>query len=363
MNKNYDLESKEVSDVEVIKGYLQSNIPVYLHGKSGSGKSARVKEIDPTCEIIYLRNATPELINGKSVYVPPITKRMEVQVGDNVELQDVIVEEGHMMDIKPSWLERIIDKSRQEPDKMHILFFDELSNAMPAIQGYVFNIVLDHEVNGKWVLPENVRIVAAGNDMEESLAANEIAQPLFSRFAHVYIETTFKNWMDWACAARIHPLVIAYIYKNKGESLRTNYTGTSPNCDPRRWEMVSKVLYETGELSIIENLIDKKVADDFIKFCICPIVPLNAIIENDLYQEAILMAPDFKDGNESLLYVASFSQVDEEHIRDIYPIVFNMNHKYRDLFIKMWVGNNKERLDIIHDLNSELNVTKKGYRR
>ena len=359
MNKNYDLERKDVSDVEVIKGYLQSNIPVYLHGKSGSGKSARVKEIDPTCEIIYLRNATPELINGKSVYVPPITKRMEVEVDGKVELQDVIVEEGHMMDIKPSWLERIIDKSRQEPDKMHILFFDELSNAMPAIQGYVFNIVLDHEVNGKWVLPENVRIVAAGNDMEESLAANEIAQPLFSRFAHVYIETTFKNWIDWACQARLHPLVIAYIYKNKGESLRTNYTGTSPNCDPRRWEMVSKVLYETGELSVVENLIDKKVADDFIKFCVTPIVPLNAIVENDLYNEAILMAPEFKDGNESLLYVASLSQATEENIANIYPIILNMNHKYRDLFIKMWVGNSKERLEMIHDLNNELGLSKR----
>ncbi len=351
MENNYKLDSKELNDVEIIKGYLESNIPVYLHGKSGSGKSDRVKEIDPTCEIIYLRNATPELINGKTVYVPPITE--EVPVGEEFieEVQNVIVEEGHMLDVKPAWLERIIKKSEEEPDRIHILFFDELSNAMPAIQGYVFNIVLDHEVNGKWKLPDNVRIVAAGNDMEESLAANEIAQPLFSRFAHVYVETNFKNWFDWACSKRIHPLVIAYNYKNKGEYLRTEYTGTSPNCDPRRWEMVSKALYETHELSIIENIIDKKVAEDFIKFCASPIVPLEAIVENDLYDQAKMIAVDFKDGNESLLYVASLSQVDYEHIDEVYQIVLNMKPKYRDLFIKMWVGNDKERLDAIHELN------------
>ena len=353
MDNNFSLDNKTLSDVEIIKGYLESNIPVYLHGLTGSGKSARVMQIDPTLEKIYLSNATPELINGKSVYVPPLTKKVEVQKGDKVELQDVIVEEGHMMDIMPAWLKRIIDKSKAEPDRIHVLFFDELSNAMPTIQSYVFNIVLHHEVNGRWMLPDNVRVVAAGNDMEESLTANEIAQPLFSRFAHVYIETTFKEWFPWSCQARLHPLVIAYNYKNKGEYLRTEYTGTGPNCDPRKWEMVSKVLYETGELSIVENLIDKKVAEDFIKFCATPIVPLNAIIENDLYPEAVMMAPEFKEGNESLSYAASLSQVDEEHISDVYPIVLNMKPKYRELFIKMWVGASPKRLEIIKRLNRE----------
>lgn len=352
MKKNYELNYKKLDDVEKIHGYLKSNIPVYLHGKSGCGKSDRVRAIDPDCEIIYLRNATPELINGKSVYVPPLTKRMEVQHGDSVELEDVIVEDGHMMDIMPAWLMRMYEKSRKEPDRIHILFFDELSNAMPAIQGYVFNIVLDHEVNGKWVLPDNVRIVAAGNDMEESLAANEIAQPLFSRFAHVYINTDFKSWFDWACRNRIHPLVIAYNYRNNGEFLRTDYTGTSPNCDPRKWEMVSKVLYETGDLCVIENLIDKKVADEFVKFAVTPIVPLSAIVENDLYEQAVQFAPDFSDGDESLMYVASLSQVDDEHIEEVYPIVLKLKPKYRALFNRIWIGNNEQRARKVQSLDT-----------
>ena len=351
MENNFNLETKEVNDIELIKGYLDSNIPVYLHGLTGCGKSDRVEQIDPDLEKIYLRNATPELINGKAVYVPPITKKVEVNVNGSIELQDVIVKEGYMMDIKPAWLERITEKCIKEPDRIHVLFFDELSNAMPTIQGYVFNIVLNHEVNGRWKLPDNVRICAAGNDMEESLAANEIAQPLFSRFAHVYIDTNFKNWYPWACEHRIHPLVIAYHYKNKGEYLRTEYTGTNPNCDPRKWEMVSKVLYETGELSIIDNLIDKRIAEDFIKFCSTPIVPLEAIIDNELYPEAEMAASEFREGNESLLYAASLSQVDEEHIAYIYPIVLNMKPKYRDLFIKMWVSNDKRRLNMIKDFN------------
>ena len=50
----YNFDFSEVSEEEIIKGCVESNIAVMLHGKSGDGKSARVKELDPDAEIIYL---------------------------------------------------------------------------------------------------------------------------------------------------------------------------------------------------------------------------------------------------------------------------------------------------------------------
>ena len=68
-NRNpYKFDFEEVSEEEIIKGAIESNISVFLHGKSSEGKSARVKQIDKDCVIIYLRNASPESLNGKSVY-------------------------------------------------------------------------------------------------------------------------------------------------------------------------------------------------------------------------------------------------------------------------------------------------------
>ena len=64
----YGLSFKQISEEAIIKGAVESGIAVFLHGKSSEGKSARVKQIDPDCVIIYLRNATPESLNGKSVY-------------------------------------------------------------------------------------------------------------------------------------------------------------------------------------------------------------------------------------------------------------------------------------------------------
>lgn len=81
----YGFNFKKVSEEDIIKGAIESGVAVFLHGRSSEGKSARVKQIDPNCVIIYLRNATPESINGKSVY--------------NAET-------GEMIDIKPAWLKK-----------------------------------------------------------------------------------------------------------------------------------------------------------------------------------------------------------------------------------------------------------------
>ena len=52
-----------------------------------------------------------------------------------------------MLDVKPTWLVNLEEKCKKEPDKIHVVFFDELTNALHAIQGMAFNIILDREVN------------------------------------------------------------------------------------------------------------------------------------------------------------------------------------------------------------------------
>lgn len=53
-----------------------------------------------------------------------------------------------MIDVKPTWLKKLEEKCEKEPDRFHIVFLDEITNALLSIQGIAFNIVLDREVNG-----------------------------------------------------------------------------------------------------------------------------------------------------------------------------------------------------------------------
>lgn len=252
----YGLNFDAVSEEDIIRGAIESDVAVFLHGPSSEGKSARVKQIDPTCEILYLRNATPDSLNGRSVYNQST---------------------GEMIDIPPTWFKKVKERCEQEPDKLHIVFFDEINNALPSIQGMAFNIVLDREVNGIWKLPENARIVAAGNDMQDSLAANAIAAPFFNRFAHVYIHTTTEMWLKWARKNKIHPAIYSYIAYRRGETLRSKYDGEKPNADPRKWEMASKMLYATGRPEMLRSLIGEDITEEFVQFCNQPLITLEDV--------------------------------------------------------------------------------------
>lgn len=65
IEKPYNFNFDKVSEDEIIKGAIESDIAVFLHGPSSEGKTARVREIDPTYEEICLATASIDSLNGK----------------------------------------------------------------------------------------------------------------------------------------------------------------------------------------------------------------------------------------------------------------------------------------------------------
>lgn len=338
----YELNFENVSEEDIIRGAIQSGIAPFLHGRSSEGKSARVKQLDPDCEIIYLRNATPDSLNGKSVY-------------NSVT--------GEMIDVKPTWLKRLEEKCEKEKDKIHIVFFDEITNALHSIQGMAFNIVLNREVNGIWKLPENARVVAAGNDLNDSLAANTLAEPLFNRFAHVYINTTVQSWLEWAGTpeqeyqrldyskqeykTKIHPAIYAYI-AYKGESaLRTEYNGETPNADPRKWEMASKVLYTTRQPEMLRALIGQDLTREFTEFCRQQVISIEDVINGNYNQNDLEM-----NTAEKFATAVGLSSVDDKNLEKVRNFVMKLGPEICATFDNLWIRGSEERLEKIAELRA-----------
>ena len=348
-NFNFDIVTEE----DIIKGALLSDIPVFLHGASGDGKSARVKQLDEDATIIYLRNSSLESFNGKSVY------------NSNT---------GEMIDIMPSWLKKVYEKCEKEPNKLHIVFFDEINNASNVIQGMAFNVVLNKEVNGIWKLPDNARIVAAGNEMKDSLSAEELSEPLFNRFAHVYINTTIEDWLKWATTPaeeyerldnvkvvneyKIHPSIYAYItYKSfmKKSVLRTKYNGVTPNADPRKWEMASKVLYATGRPDMLRSLIGKELTKDFIEFTRREVITVEDVVNHN-YDETIT---DELNLAEKYNLAVGLSVVDKENLEIVRNFVYNIGREIGATFDTLWTHGNEERLEYLLEIESKKQDNKK----
>lgn len=142
---------------DLYKSYIKNNVPLLLIGKSGTGKSEIIKEIanELNLPVVDLRMSQlpPEDLNG----LPAPTE-------DKTAFKYLL----------PEWFNKF------QPDTPFILFLDEINQATPNTINALYAIVHDRMLAGRY--NPNMRVVAAGNLLEESDYINSLPQPLLNRF-------------------------------------------------------------------------------------------------------------------------------------------------------------------------------------
>ena len=337
-----DVPEKKLSPDEELENCIKANIPVMLHGLSGVGKTGRIKSIDPNAQIVSLFTRSKEEILGIVAYDK---------------------DSGQVVFKKPNWLEELEEKCRKDSDNIHILFFDEITlGEQDDIQKAAYEIILERTIrDGMWKLPPNVRIVAAGNSENESTVAQDLPVPLFSRLAHVYIDTTPEQWMQWASMSGIHPAIIGYIaYKSSiGENvLRTKYTGESPHADPRRWEFASEMLKFTNLPEALGPIIGDDLTRDFAEFVRTPTYSVEDVIQHPYEMKRELKKLSLDERYPTVL---SLVQVDEEHVKEVREAVKCLGPEFVALFENIWIQDKKERMDKIMQIQEIEKLLEEGY--
>ena len=342
-NENpYNLDFSETSEADVIRTAIQSNVSIFLHGKPGCGKSDRVKQLDPDFIELNLSHLDPELLDGLA--------------GEK---------DGKSVHIKPPWLEELEAKCQEETDKIHILFLEELTNASPMMQSKAYGIALDKKVAGRWKLPENARVVAAGNELEDSLVANEMAEPLYDRFAHVNIETNKENWLEWAVTPesfyerldynketqpkqKIHPAIYAFISYKGDEVLRTPYNREhpEPHADPRRWKMASDMLYASNNPSTLKAIVGEDLTRDFIYFCQLPTITIEDVLKGNYTGEEL----EEMDLGRKLATVSRLVAVDSKNMPKVREFTKKLGAEVCKKFEVQWTHGDEERLEQLQEI-------------
>jgi hypothetical protein len=224
--------------------------PVFLWGPPGIGKSQIIadltKELGGLCIDLRLGQMEPTDLRGIPFYNKDIGK----------------------MD----WAEPIDLPSKELAEQYPIitLFLDEMNQAAPAVQGSAFQLVLDRRL-GKYVLPDNVVIVAAGNRESDKGVSFRMPTPLANRFVHLEVRQDYDSWNEWAVKNRVHKDVVGYIGFAKNDLFDFNPRSASRAfATPRSWSFVSQFLYDDdatdGELS---DLIAGTIGDGLaVKFMV-----------------------------------------------------------------------------------------------
>jgi hypothetical protein len=196
----------------------QMNVPIYIWGDPGIGKSDVVKQA------------------GKELGVPVIDIRLSLM--DPTDLRGIpMIIDGKAEWVKPSFLPNL-------PGTM--MFFDELNHAAPSVQSAAYQIILDGRI-GEHVLPENTIRLAAGNKKGAGMLAFDLPLPLKNRFVHLDMRHSKAGWLEWGEESGIDERILTFI-RSKQDLLMEMPTDSAKISKiygfptPRSWAFTSEIL-------------------------------------------------------------------------------------------------------------------------
>ena len=127
-----------------------------------------------------------------------------------------------------------------------VLFLDELNSAPPSVQAAAYQLVLNGKI-GQYVLPKNVKIVAAGNRETDRGVTFRMPAPLANRFRHINMDVNFEDWQQWAVNNDVHPDVVGYLSFAKQDLFQFDAKTSSQSFPtPRSWVFTSDMLKIDG---------------------------------------------------------------------------------------------------------------------
>jgi hypothetical protein len=239
-------DSHTITSTQARKAILtafKAKRPVFLWGPPGIGKSEVVEEITDELggQMIDLRMAQmePTDIRGIPFYNKDISKM------DWAEPVDLPSEEF----------------ASQYP--IIVLFLDEMNSAPPAVQAAGYQLILNRRI-GKYRLPDNVVIVAAGNRDSDKGVTYRMPMPLANRFVHLEMRYDFNAWQIWAVNKGIHKDVVGYLSFSKQDGYDFDAKSSSRAfATPRSWVFVSDLLSDEDNIDndTLYNLVAGAVGD------------------------------------------------------------------------------------------------------
>jgi hypothetical protein len=200
--------------IESLECALDSCVPAFVWGESGIGKSDIIRQV------AYKRKV--QFTDLRAVLLDPVDLRGLPSIKDDVTRW-----------VPPEFLPR---------EGSGILFLDELPSAPQMTQAACYQLVLDRRL-GEYRLPDDWRVVAAGNPPKERGVHFAMPRPLLNRFWHLTLEPDLDEWCVWAINNGVLPEMVAYLrFKRELFHAPDLSAGVNAWPTPRSNVMASKIL-------------------------------------------------------------------------------------------------------------------------
>ena len=230
---------------------IQAGIVPFLQSSPGIGKSSIAREIASAGKLklidLRLSQCAPEDLqglpmkeNGRAKFTPFDTFPLE-----NIDA----VPDGYN-----GWL----------------LFLDEFNSASKGTQAAAYKLVLDRLV-GNYALHPQCAIMAAGNLATDKAITTAMSTAMQSRVAHILIDVSHKEWVEWANQNQIDYRVVGFMHfqPQKLHQFIPDHADLTFAC-PRTWEFASKLSKGVADLkpmrALLSGVLSPGVAMEFVTF-------------------------------------------------------------------------------------------------
>lgn len=233
-----------ITDLKASLDYLfKAEITPFIWGHAGIGKSTVIKQ--------YAQD--------KGYKFFPFYLGTQSDLGDILGLASFVKDENGSeiatTFATPLWLKDTIDYCNNNPDSGAIIFLDEFNRARRDILNGMFSLALDKTFH-TLKLPKNCHIVAAGNPPTDEYYVTDVNETaLMARFAHVKLEPSFTEWVDYAKSASFEPTLISFLQEQPQllEDAKSAFT-LPVKVDRRSYERVNRLFKVNTPNYILEQL-------------------------------------------------------------------------------------------------------------
>jgi hypothetical protein len=228
--------------------YLKKDIPVYIEGPPGVGKSEMVAQVAKESGIgfidVRLGQMDPVDLRG----LPTV-----LTTDDDTTLT--------------SWARPDFWPLEERDGPKGIMLLDELGDCGKAMQSAAYQVILNH-CAGPHRIPKGWYIAAAGNNQKHKAGAQPMSSALANRFAHLEIEADWDCFREYGNKVGLNPLIIGFtkfrpnmLHNMEGASLKAFPT-------PRSWFRASLVCDAPGDIrmGLVAGCVGEGAAGEFEAF-------------------------------------------------------------------------------------------------
>lgn len=180
---------------------IKADVPLWIHGTAGIGKSEIVEHIASTMgyHCIDLRLATQEVVDliGRVVEKPV---RWDDQ-GHPTKLISTWAMPEWVWEVKQKWELHTIPT---------IVFMDEMNRAPHDVIQAVYQFVLKKQIHTHQ-LPQETRVIVAGNPPTDKYDVDAMDDSMNTRFCHIKAEVDAQQWLKDYAATHCHSDIQQFI--------------------------------------------------------------------------------------------------------------------------------------------------------